>query len=478
VISLRTGDLLPQDPLLRDLAKRRPEGARARQRGASEPPWASAEIVSADPNGLHVVVTSRNAPANPVALHDGDNLIGRSASCDVEVNHPSVSRNHAMLAVEAGKVTVRDLGSVNGTFINGRPVQSPTRLRIGDELRIGHVSMAVRNGVGEPKRSSRRNAVPSSGMQDKRSTAGPRSRVAEQPLFSRAAAPRAWEREPISATPRTPVARRRRRGAGGIFGLMLAATIGAGIALVYLKHMRPELLPALPLLDRAAQLAPAALRRPKPPERKDALPAPPALAAAKPALVKPEAKADAAPAPAPAKVDAKAADPKKAEPAKAVAAAPETPKAPAADPKKPDPAQLKKARAEALRRYKGGDLEGALDALDPLRKGDPGISSLARSMEQFRSALNSGRAELASRDAKAATDAFQKALALDRRIADGSGRFNAEVRENLGKLHYVLGLRAFDEGDKDKARAQFVAAAKADPSNENVKRWLSKLNGS
>ena len=84
------------------------------------------------------------APAEPVALappplapgDSGPVLIGRSRRCDFVVGDPSVSRRHALLIRNDDGWTVYDLGSTNGTRINGWRVERAT-LRPGDELELG-----------------------------------------------------------------------------------------------------------------------------------------------------------------------------------------------------------------------------------------------------------------------------------------------------------------------------------------------------
>lgn len=64
--------------------------------------------------------------------------IGRSADCEISIPTEEVSRRHAMLKLAADGVVVEDLGSANGTFINGERVQRGT-LKPGDELRLDNV---------------------------------------------------------------------------------------------------------------------------------------------------------------------------------------------------------------------------------------------------------------------------------------------------------------------------------------------------
>ena len=62
--------------------------------------------------------------------------IGRASTNDVVLDSMQVSRHHALVTVDGPSVTLSDLGSRNGVFVNGRRV-SESRLHHGDEVRIG-----------------------------------------------------------------------------------------------------------------------------------------------------------------------------------------------------------------------------------------------------------------------------------------------------------------------------------------------------
>ena len=82
-------------------------------------------------------------PKRLIALYGGTDilvdgcpvLVGRDPRCDVRLDSIRVSRLHCCLAVADGELVVRDLGSANGSWINGRRVELG-RLRPGDELSI------------------------------------------------------------------------------------------------------------------------------------------------------------------------------------------------------------------------------------------------------------------------------------------------------------------------------------------------------
>lgn len=67
-------------------------------------------------------------------LREGEQTVGRATTCDVRLPHSSVSRAHAKLTLEGGRVTVADLDSSNGTFVNGARVTEPRGLELGDTL--------------------------------------------------------------------------------------------------------------------------------------------------------------------------------------------------------------------------------------------------------------------------------------------------------------------------------------------------------
>jgi DNA-binding winged helix-turn-helix (wHTH) protein len=79
-----------------------------------------------------------------VALHPGENLLGRVETGAVWIESPSVSRRHARILIEEGLPILEDLGSKNGTYLRGERIQAPTRLSDGDEFRLGRVRVQLR----------------------------------------------------------------------------------------------------------------------------------------------------------------------------------------------------------------------------------------------------------------------------------------------------------------------------------------------
>ena len=75
--------------------------------------------------------------AQDVAIEQPEFLIGRAVGCDLRLPLSAVSRHHCLLRIDRGEATLTDLGSSNGTHVNGQRVTGTIRLRPGDRLRIG-----------------------------------------------------------------------------------------------------------------------------------------------------------------------------------------------------------------------------------------------------------------------------------------------------------------------------------------------------
>lgn len=74
-------------------------------------------------------------------------VVGRVAGVDVRVDDDSVSRRHAELEAKGSTVVLRDLGSANGTTVNGSPITEDTTLSVGDIIQFGVVELMYENGA-------------------------------------------------------------------------------------------------------------------------------------------------------------------------------------------------------------------------------------------------------------------------------------------------------------------------------------------
>ncbi|HAH48106.1 FHA domain-containing protein [Gimesia sp.] len=83
------------------------------------------------------IIQSGKYKGKTLKLPERNITIGRELDCDVRVTDPDVSRRHCELHIREGQLFVVDLNSQNGTFINGKPVQTESPLHPGDQLRVG-----------------------------------------------------------------------------------------------------------------------------------------------------------------------------------------------------------------------------------------------------------------------------------------------------------------------------------------------------
>lgn len=75
---------------------------------------------------------------------EGDVIIGRAPECAVSIGDEFASNQHSKVYQAEGRFYVEDLGSTNGTYVNGRRIHYPTELRSGDRVKIGRTVMEFR----------------------------------------------------------------------------------------------------------------------------------------------------------------------------------------------------------------------------------------------------------------------------------------------------------------------------------------------
>ena len=81
-------------------------------------------------------------------LVEGSHVIGRGDDVGLKLAQPSVSRRHAEILVEGGRVIVRDLGSHNGTKLNGTAVEGDSTVQMGDTIEVANLSFRVESSEG------------------------------------------------------------------------------------------------------------------------------------------------------------------------------------------------------------------------------------------------------------------------------------------------------------------------------------------
>jgi predicted component of type VI protein secretion system len=111
--------------------------------------------------GFLLVVMRGRSKASAHRLAPGVTVVGRQEGCQLQVKSSQVSRRHCELTEKDGKLLVKDLGSSNGTFVNGQKVEGTRALEPGDTLTLGNVTFRIeRSDVAGAARKAEETAVP------------------------------------------------------------------------------------------------------------------------------------------------------------------------------------------------------------------------------------------------------------------------------------------------------------------------------
>lgn len=127
-----------------------------------------------------------SAPSKEFELIKSEIILGRDDSADIAIPASAVSRRHARLMLEGENYVLEDLGSSNGTFVNGQKLTGRRPLQAGDQIRLGQTITLVYQSPStahEPERTAVRRtpAVPSHVMQ---------TSIGDEPIIPMKAGPR------------------------------------------------------------------------------------------------------------------------------------------------------------------------------------------------------------------------------------------------------------------------------------------------
>jgi DNA-binding winged helix-turn-helix (wHTH) protein len=85
------------------------------------------------------------------ALREGRNVIGREPTAHIRLDLAAVSRRHAAINIHGEEAVVQDLGSRNGTWLNGEKLEAARSLRTGDEIRIARTAIRFQIAPGSAR---------------------------------------------------------------------------------------------------------------------------------------------------------------------------------------------------------------------------------------------------------------------------------------------------------------------------------------
>jgi len=95
-------------------------------------------VVAASKTSITLEVTGPDKQSQMVELTGSSFEIGRSQKCDLPLDDSGISRKHAKISFEQGQPVIEDLGSQNGTLLNGSPIHQSSPLKPGDQIKIGN----------------------------------------------------------------------------------------------------------------------------------------------------------------------------------------------------------------------------------------------------------------------------------------------------------------------------------------------------
>lgn len=94
--------------------------------------------------GTKVVIVRSDSQAGRDFTVTDATVVGRSPEADIVIDDPYASEFHLRLVASDNGLTLHDLGSTNGTYLNGRRVTAPAELRRGDAVQVGKTVMEIR----------------------------------------------------------------------------------------------------------------------------------------------------------------------------------------------------------------------------------------------------------------------------------------------------------------------------------------------
>lgn len=89
-----------------------------------------------------LLIVKEDGTSQEIHLRKPRLVVGRESDCELRIPLPSVSRQHCEFVLEDGKITVRDLGSSNGTYVNKERVEE-SELSAGDLIAVGPAVFAL-----------------------------------------------------------------------------------------------------------------------------------------------------------------------------------------------------------------------------------------------------------------------------------------------------------------------------------------------
>lgn len=148
---------------------------------------------------VSLVLVKADGSQREVALRKAVGVIGRQTDCNIRIPSASVSRHHCEISVDEGGVSLRDLGSSNGTYVNRQRIEQ-TKVKAGDLISLGGFVFVVRVD-GKPTAVNAEDAIEDGLVETGGGAAAAESRPTAATVLtpSPKAAPKAPARKPLTS---------------------------------------------------------------------------------------------------------------------------------------------------------------------------------------------------------------------------------------------------------------------------------------
>ena len=176
-------------------------------------------------------------PGMTFPLEQEEILLGRDLANDITIGDPEVSRRHARFFMRDDNFFVEDLGSTNGTFLNGERISSPKQLRVGDVITLGEnvvlvfekPSVDLDATTVTPPAAREEELMPSAPQPQYQEVKQPQSQVLSEPVY--------YEEAEVSEEPVRPAKREKSGMPTWLLILIIAIVILACVIAVTLYFM-------------------------------------------------------------------------------------------------------------------------------------------------------------------------------------------------------------------------------------------------
>ncbi len=175
-----------------------------------------------------ITVRSGPEPGKTFPLEREELFMGRDLANDITISDPEVSRRHARFIMQEENILLEDLGSTNGTFLNGERISTPQQLRPGDVVTLGeNIVLVFEKSQYDPDAT----VVSSAAAKPVQTAAQPRQRSYQQPAQ---AAP---HQQPRPAAPSAP--EKKKKGLPTWLIIMIIAIVVVACVIAVTMYFMP-----------------------------------------------------------------------------------------------------------------------------------------------------------------------------------------------------------------------------------------------